>query len=83
MKTGGERERAGRLPFATERSAADLPSYRSFVRSFERATAAAPSRGVLSPVANQRPPVHAGADGGRALPRPGMGLGGDVLTFSR
>ena len=79
MKTGGERERAGRLPFATERSAADLPSY----RSFERATAAAPSRGVLSPVANQRPPVHAGADGGRALPRPGMGLGGDVLTFSR
>ena len=33
MKTGGERERAGRLPFATERSAADLPSYRSFVRT--------------------------------------------------
>ena len=36
MKTRGERERAGRLPFATERSAADLPSYRSFVRSNER-----------------------------------------------
>ena len=64
-KRRGERGASGSPPLATERSAADLPSYR---RPAKATAAAQENGGTLHPMA--RTSVHAGPDGSEPLPGP-------------